>query len=119
MGTHCVLGVRLKDNSVVGCYVHFDGSTMKPRIESFIRKNTTTGLFTLIAEAQACGGIRGFHSPPWDSEDPDDAVTDFLSDGEGYAINEKNWHDDHFGARWWYLVDYETGEVSVEKTSCE
>ena len=119
MGTHCVLGVRLKDNSVTGCYVHYDGDTMKPRIQDFLERKTTTGLFSLISTAQACGGIRGFHTPRWGSESLDYAVTDFLDDGESYMINETNWHDDHFGARWWYLVDYETGEITVEKASCE
>ena len=59
MSTHCALGVKHPDGKITGCYVHYDGATMEPRIKDFISKKTTTGLLTLIASAQAVGGIRG------------------------------------------------------------
>ena len=114
MSTHCALGIQHPDGKITGCYVHYDGATMEPRIQDFINKKTTTGLFTLITRAQASGGIRGFHSPKWPSEDPNDAETDFLDDYTlPYVIDETNFFDDHMGTFAWYLVNYETGEIEI------
>ena len=117
MSTHCALGIKHSDGKITGCYVHYDGSTMEPRIQDFINKKTTTGLFTLIAEAQARGGIRGFHTPADCFIHAGDWVehkTDFLDDNEPYVIDETNFYDDHMGTFAWYLVDYESG--TVERT---
>ena len=110
MGTHAVLGVQMPDNSITGCYVHFDGSTMRKRIEKFLEDKTTTCLAMLITQAQSSGGMRFFHSPAdeWD----DDYKTEFLDDNEVYAIDETDfWGTDHYGARIWYLIDYETQKI--------
>ena len=118
MSTHAPLGIKFSDGKIAGCYVHYDGSTMSPRIEDFVRKNTTTGLFTLIKRAQLGGGIRGFHCPRWPSEDPSSAETDFLDDCDPYVINEKNWSEtSKHGVYYTYLVDYDTGEI-VENHRC-
>jgi hypothetical protein len=114
MSTHCALGIQHPDGKITGCYVHYDGATMKPRIKDFISKNTTTGLFTLIVRAQDVGGIRGFHSPRWPSEDSNDAETDLFDDYTSpYVIDETNFFDDHMGTFAWYLVNYETGEIEI------
>ena len=111
MSTHSALGVKHPDGKITGCYVHYDGSTMEPRIQDFLSKRTTTGLVTLIVQAQGSGGIRGFHSPrawPIEAGEPE---TDFLDDGESYVIDETNFYDDHMGTFAWYLIDYETGVI--------
>lgn len=122
MSTHATLGVRFPDGSIQGCYIHYDGATMKERVEDFVERNTTTGLVMLITRAQAAGGIRSFH---WSSEKgvtwPPEYLgaggfglvckTDFLKDPEPYVIDEKNWEDYHMGAHYHYLVDYNTGSV--------
>tara|TARA_R110002060_G_scaffold67101_1_gene75867 strand:+ start:10 stop:372 length:363 start_codon:yes stop_codon:yes gene_type:complete len=116
MSTHAALGVKHPDGSITGCYVHYDGATMKPRIEDFIQMKTTTGLFAIITEAQGSGGIRSFHCRAFDHsmrEIDGSFETEFLDDNETYVINEKNWHDDHMGTYAWYLVDYETGDINV------
>ena len=109
MSTHGVIGVKLPDGTISGCYVHYDGDTIRPRIENFLKENTTTCLTMLITESQNFGGMRSFHSP----SDPviDDHKTEFMDQDEVYAINETNFYDDHFGAHYWYLVNYETGEI--------
>ena len=113
MGTHAVLGVKMPDNSITGCYVHYDGSTMRPRIERFLSEKTTTCLAMLITESQSFGGMRSFHCPTdFNAIDTSGYGTEFLDDDEIYAINETNfWEGDHYGARIWYLVDYETQEI--------
>jgi hypothetical protein len=111
MSTHSAIGVKHPDGKITGCYVHYDGSTMEPRIQDFLSKNTTTGLFTLIVKAQESGGLRSFHSQGFDETKP---TTDFLEDGESYVIDEINFYDDHMGTFAWYLVDYKTGKI--EKT---
>ena len=112
MSTHSALGVKHPDGKITGCYVHYDGATMEPRIKDFISKKTTTGLFTLITRAQIAGGIRGFHCPRYPSEDPADAETDLLDDYTvPYVIDETNFFDDHMGTFAWYLVDYDSGEI--------
>ena len=112
MGTHAVIGVKMPDNSIAGCYVHYDGDTMRPRIERFLSDKTTTCLAMLITEAQSFGGMRSFHCPPSDGYEHEDHHTEFLDDDEVYAIDETNfWGGDHYGARIWYLIDYETQKI--------
>ena len=108
MSTHAILGVKLPDGAVTGCYVHYDGATMRSRIEDYLTTNTTTCLSVLIAMAQMTGGMRSFHSPGLDEGDP---TTDFLDDNEPYMIDETDFYETHIGAHYWYLVDYETGEI--------
>ena len=115
MGTHAVLGIKHADGGITGCYVHYDGDSMAPRIDAYVRENTTTGLALLITQAQAAGGIRSFHVPPFDPimchEDYDLTETELLDNDELYVIDESNFYDDHMGTFAWYLVDYETGVV--------
>jgi hypothetical protein len=115
MGTHAVLGIKHADGGITGCYVHYDGDSMAPRIDAYVRENTTTGLALLITQAQAAGGIRSFHAPPFDPimchEDYDLTETELLDNDELYVIDESNFYDDHMGTFAWYLVDYETGAV--------
>ena len=110
MSTHAVLGIKHADGGIAGCYVHFDGDSMAPRIDAYVRENTSTGLAVLIAQAQAAGGIRSFHCPASSPVDMP-AETQLLDSGELYAIDESNFYDDHMGTFAWYLVDYETGVV--------
>jgi hypothetical protein len=111
MGTHAVLGVKMADGSITACYVHYDGNTMRPRIERFLNEQTTTCLAMLITESQSFGGMRSFHCPNY--QDPMQIhYTEFLDDDEIYAIDETNFYEeDHYGARIWYLVDYETEDI--------
>ena len=115
MSTHAVLGVKHADGDITGCYVHYDGDSMLPRIDAYVRENTTTGLALLIAQAQAAGGIRSFHVPPYDPvfrcEVSGPHETELLDNDELYVIDESNFYDDHMGTFAWYLVDYETGAV--------
>tara|TARA_R100000655_G_scaffold103192_1_gene149475 strand:+ start:605 stop:973 length:369 start_codon:yes stop_codon:yes gene_type:complete len=116
MGTHAQLGVKMPDNKIVGCYVHYDGSTMRQRIEDYLYKHTTTDLTVLIAQAQARGGMRGFNYPAVNENGDistfgESQPTEFLDDNESYVIDETNWEEDHFGARYRYLVDYKTGKI--------
>ena len=108
MGTHAVLGVKFTDKTIDACYVHFDGDSMRGRIENFLSEKTTTCLSVFIAEAQSRGGMRCFHSPDYDTGMP---TTEFSDDSESYVIDETNFYDDHFGAHYWYLVDYNTGKI--------
>ncbi len=110
MSTHGVIGVRFPDGRITGCYVHFDGSTIGERLESYLESNTSTGLAVLIITAQATGGMRSFHCPE-DWQRDSKSVTDFLDDCDPYVITEKNWDDDHCGARHTYIVDYETQSI--------
>ena len=112
MSMHAVIGVKYCDGTISGCYVHCDGETITARIEDFVESETTTGLQVLISAAQIRGGIRSFHIPPWNAPD-DDPKTEFLDSDEVYIIDEDNWDEDHLGASHSYLVDYETGELSV------
>ena len=115
MGTHAVLGVQMPDNSITACYVHYDGSTMRPRIERFFDDgNTTTCLVMLITEAQSSGGMRSFHSPMSETmgSSLEEYETEFLDDDEPFVIDETSfWGADHYGARIWYLVNYKTNEI--------
>lgn len=111
MGTHAQLGVKMPDNKIVGCYVHYDGATMRPRIEAYLRNKTTTDLVVLIAEAQSHGGMRGFNYDRDESNLNYARATEFLDDDEEYVIDENNWSEDHFGTHYRYLVDFETGDI--------
>ena len=110
MGTHAVLAVKLPDNSISGCYVHYDGATMKERIERYLSTHTTTDLTLLIAQAQSFGGMRSFYSPGLD-EDVSKSETDFLDDNEPYVITDITRDEYHMGAHYRYIVDYQTKKI--------
>ena len=112
MSTHAVLGVRYPDGKIEGCYEHYDGATMEVRINNYLNIKTTTCLSLLIVRAQATGGVRSFHVPQGYQSNAL-ADTDFLDDNEPYVIDKDTWYDDHFGAHYRYMIDYETGEVNV------
>ena len=107
MSTHATLGVRFPDGRITGCYVHYDGGTLRPRIENFIDEKTMTGLVLLITKAQGVGGIRSFNCLPYNEPDGE-RKTDLLDDDRSYIITEKNWGEYHMGASYTYLVDYES-----------
>jgi hypothetical protein len=113
MGTHAQLGVRFPDGRISGCYVHYDGHTMKPRIDDYLDKNTMTNLVLLIDKAQSVGGIRSFHSPKLTAMIDDDftAVTELLSDHQPWPIDEHSWGNGSLAESYFWLVDYDTGEV--------
>ena len=114
MSTHSLLGVKFPDGKITGCYVHYDGATMAPRIEDFISSYTTTSLVLLIARAQAAGGMRSFHCPKWTRGDRmEDPETEFLDDDKPYIVDEQSWDEDHFGTSYRYLVEYETGAIEM------
>mgnify|MGYP001808918994 CR=1 FL=1 len=108
MSTHGAIGVEMEDGSIVGCYVHYDGGSMTPRIVDYLRKHTTTDLAVLITQAQSSGGMRCFHSPSLDEHVP---RTEFLDDNEPYVIDEANFFEDHMGTFAWYLVNYKHGSI--------
>ena len=113
MSTHAVLGVRLPDGTISGCYVHYDGDTMTPRIEDYLQRYTTTNLAVMIAKAQVLGGIRSFNCPPLEGMRLGRGlgVTEFLDNNDLYVIDESDFYDDHCGTYAWYLVDYETCDI--------
>ena len=111
MGTHATLGVRFPDGTITGCYIHYDGATMRPRIESFIEEKTLTGLVLLILRAQKVGGIRSFHTPPWNDE-TGKRKTDLLEDDRSFIITEKNWDDS--AEAYTYIVDYESENITSQ-----
>lgn len=111
MGTHAQLGVKMPDGAIVGCYVHYDGATMQPRIECYLEEYTTTNLAMMIMTAQARGGIRSFHSPGLHNPK---RSTELLDDtGQPLIIDDGNWNEWHYGAAYKYLIDYETGNISM------
>jgi len=112
MGTHAQLGLKMPDDSIVGCYVHYDGATMTARINRYLSKYTTTNLAMLILTAQGSGGIRSFHTPDWQTEDPKDSSTELLDDSEPLVIDGNNWNEWIYGAAYKYLINYETGKIS-------
>ena len=84
MSMHATLGIRFADNTISGCYVHMDGSTMENRIRLFVDQYTTTGLAVLISEAQSKGGMRSFYIPNVTiPEDPAARETEMLDDDRG------------------------------------
>lgn len=122
MSTHATLSVCFPDGSISGCYVHYDGDSMKGRIQSFLEGKTTTCLSVLIAEAQGSGGMRSFHHPvrtmaAWPSSGRIERCTELMDDNEPYVIDEKNWDDNHFGANYRYMVNYETKDIKVNMWS--
>ena len=105
MGTHAVIGVKHPNGKITGCYVHFDGATVEPRMLEYLRENTPTCLYMLLSRAQQGGGLRSF---------PPENLGDFLEDDEPYVVDEVNWNAYHLGANYAYLVDFETGHVTVD-----
>ena len=116
MSTHAVMGLQMPDGDIMGCYVHYDGSTLFSRLHSYLQKYTTTDLAVVISKGQACGGIRSFYCPDdppaWLPGKKPLSFTEFLDDNEAYAITRENWNDDHFGAHYRLLVNYETGWIN-------
>ena len=112
MSTHSTLGVKMEDGTVMGCYVHYDGASMLPRIEDFLSEHTTTDLVVMIAKAQSVGGMRSFHSPTLDETIP---ATDYLDDNEAYVIDELNFYEDHMGTYAWYLVNYKDKTIEIKE----
>ncbi len=116
MSTHATIGIKYPDGQISGCYVHHDGDSIEYRLRDFLKKNTTTGLALLIAQAQATGGMRSFHSPGLDEGEP---TTDFLDNEEPWAVDEVNWSDPA-GFSYSYLVDYKTEEITAwSKYPCQ
>ena len=119
MGTHAQLGVKFPDGKISGCYVHYDGHSMKPRIQDYLETNTMTNLVLLIDRAQRTGGIRSFHNPKLSSMiDYNFAkVTELLDDpDQPWVIDEDNWGAGELGESYYWLVDYETGEITTGLT---
>jgi len=112
MSTHSALGVEMEDGSIMGCYVHYDGASMAPRIQRYLEEHTTTDLAILITRAQSAGGMRSFHTADEFGNDPE---TDFLDDNKPYIITSQNWSDDHKGTYAWYLVDYKDNTVAIKE----
>jgi len=118
MSTHSQLGIKFPDGSILGCYVHYDGSTMAPRIKDYLEKHTITSLVLLIDKAQKVGGIRSFHTSDFKDvgrpiEDPH-KTTHLFDDPAPCIINEDNWGNGDHAESYFWLVDYETEEVIVE-----
>jgi|19_taG_2_1085344.scaffolds.fasta_scaffold17708_7 hypothetical protein len=107
MGTHAQLGVKHRDGSINGTYVHYDGypDHMLPAIEKFIQRFTTSGLTVAILRASQSGGYRFFDSSG-------DLTDNLLADDYPSKITAETWADDWYGASHTYLVDYETGKVN-------
>ena len=119
MSTHCALGVKLEDGSILGCYVHYDGykEHMLPAIKAFVKDNTTTALHMLICKASERGGIRSFYSLDEMCSTGDQRLTELLDDADDpYIITKENWSEDHGGTHAWYLVDYLTGKIDMKHT---
>ena len=110
MSTHSIIALRLPSSRIVGCYVHLDGATMLPRIDDYLHKKSTDDLLKLVKNAQQHGGLRFFHSPPFDETDSE-WCSEFLDDDESYEVDENNWNTDHFGSYARYLVDYDSSKV--------
>ena len=109
MGTRAQLGVRCPDGTVVGCFIQYDGypDHMLPAIEDYLAKYTSTGLITLIHEAQHHGGMKTFNAPPH-------RETCFLAlGGKLCIIDENNWTDDCHDTQYRYLVNYKTSKTTV------
>jgi len=119
MGTHAQLGVKFPDGQISGCYVHYDGHTMTPRIQDYLAMHTMTNLVLLIDRAQKAGGLRSFHTPPIARPldlDPT-PVTEFLQDKTPHAITEDSWGTGEWAESYFYLIDYETGEFLTTTTT--
>jgi len=107
MGTHAQIGIRHRDGSINGTYVHYDGypDHMVPAIEKFIQRFTTSGLTIAILRASQTGGYRFFAADG-------DLTDNLLDDNDPSKITAETWEDDWYGASHMYLVDYETGKVN-------
>ena len=117
MATHAQLGVKFPDGQISGCYVHYDGHTLKPRIQHYLGTNTMTNLVLLIDRAQKAGGIRSFHYPSLASVIDHDLtpVTELLNDpDQPWVIDEHNWGEGELGESYCWLVDYETGKITTD-----
>jgi hypothetical protein len=112
MSTHCALGVEMEDGSIMGCYVHYDGGSMAPRIQRYLEEHTTTDLAILITQAQSSGGMRSFHSADEFGNDPE---TDFLDGDQSYIITSQNWEEDHMGTHAWCLVNHKDSTFAVKE----
>jgi hypothetical protein len=109
MGTHAQIGIRHRDGSINGTYVHYDGypDHMTPALEQFIQRFTTSGLTIAILRASERGGYRFF--------DPSGDLTDnLLDDSDPSKITAETWEDDWYGAHHTYLIDYDTGKVTYK-----
>ena len=118
MSTHSQLGIKFPDGSILGCYVHYDGGTMAPRIKDYLKKYTITSLVLLIDKAQKVGGIRSFHTADfkeddWPIEDPH-KTTQLFDDPAPYIIDETSWGSGSLAESYYYLVDYESGDIYSE-----
>jgi hypothetical protein len=114
MGTHAQLGVRFPDGQILGCYVHYDGHTMKSRIQNYLDMYAMTNLVLLIDQAQKTGGIRSFHSPPLSAvlHNADwTPVTELLATHRSHVIDEDSWGNGDLAESYFWLVDYETGQI--------
>jgi hypothetical protein len=113
MSTHSQLGIKFPDDTISGCYVHYDGHSMLPRIKDYLKTYTITNLVLLIAEAQSVGGIRSFHIPPLVSLIESDHIpmTELLTDHRSHVINEDNWGNGDLAESYFWLIDYETGDI--------
>ncbi len=112
MSTHASLGVKFPDGEILGCYVHYDGGTLKPRIVDYLKKHTMTNLVLLIIRAQTTGGMRSFHSPRAEANGTfSSPKTDFLEDTKPHVITRANWADGSLAESYFWLVDYETGTI--------
>ena len=116
MSTHAQLGVKFPDGKISGCYVHYDGHTLAARIQDYLSTHTMTNLVLLIDQAQKVGGIRSFHHPKLASLIDHDytPVTEFLNDPKSLIIDETVWGEGSWGESYFWLVDYETGELLTE-----
>ena len=75
MSTHCNIGIRQPDGTVLGCYVHYDGypDNMVPSIMQYVSERTMTGLHLSILSAAEKGGFHGFI---WQGEKRDITLRD-------------------------------------------
>jgi hypothetical protein len=119
MGTHAQLGVKFPDGQILGCYVHYDGHTLRPRIQDYLAMHTMTNLVLLIVQAQQAGGLRSFHCPPLSLLLGRDftPVTQFLDDNKPHVIDEDTWGNGGLAEAYFWLVDYETGEFLTTTTT--
>ena len=112
MSTHGILGIKMPDNTIQACYVHYDGDSLYSRVNSYLRSgHTTTDLAIKILSAQSVGGLRSFEIPISHRGGP--RPDEYLEDDEPYVIDDSNWDKTHLGATYKVLVDYKTGKVDL------
>ena len=117
--THSYIGIKFPDGTISGCYVHYDGTEMGPRIRDYLDMHTMTNLVILIGEAQKVGGIRSFHEYNVDCsiEDEDEElekITQLFEDPDPYIIDEATWEESRATGEYYYLIDYETGDITSD-----